>query len=255
MHTLLRYDIPVPEDRQDCNKKKTPGTPPATYCPSSEKMPTTTKCGTAGACRLTREESVVQTLEQLFEPVRYKELGTKWVKHVFTKQATPLEMKQLEQEVDRLLRIRCSRKKPLCLIREDVLEDLIKEILRQVTIDCPEQGMLLKRILDHYKMEFVAYETLLRFANAFVGRKRTAWQHWKKDRQKKIAELEETKRILEFQSAELKHKVDQLERKNQEAKMKRDAARQEEIKFHKKRGEHLKTYFVGDPVEDDAAQH
>ncbi|KAF6773135.1 hypothetical protein AHF37_07917, partial [Paragonimus kellicotti] len=69
-----------------------------------------------------------------------------------------------------------------------------------------------------------------------------------------IAELEETKRILEFQSAELKHKVDQLERKNQEAKMKRDAARQDEIKFHKKRGEHLKMYFVGDPVEELSVQ-
>ncbi|KAA3677737.1 dynein light intermediate chain, axonemal [Paragonimus westermani] len=244
MHTLLRYDIPVREDQDDIDKKKTFSTPPATYCPNSENLQISAPCGTAGACRLTKEESVTQTLEHLFEPVRYKELGTKWVKHVFTKQATPLEMNQLEQEVDRLLKIRCSRKKPLCFIRQDVLEDLIREILRQVTIDCPEQGMLLSRILDHYKMEFAAYETLLRFANAFIGRKRTAWQHWKNERQRKIEELEETKRILEFQSAELKHKMDQLERKNQEARMKRDAARQEEIRFHKKRAEHLKVSRV-----------
>lgn len=57
---------------------------------------------------------------------------------------------------------------------------------------------------------------------------------------KQIQELEEAKRILEYQLAELKHKVDQLEKKNQEAKVKRDAARQEEIKFYKKRAEHLK---------------
>ncbi|KAF8564455.1 hypothetical protein P879_05726 [Paragonimus westermani] len=240
MHTLLRYDIPVREDQDHSDKKKTSRTPPVTGCPNSENLPTSTTFGTAGACRLTKEESVAQTLEQLFEPVKYKELGTKWVKHVFTKQATPLEMNQLDQDVDRILKIRCSRKKALCFIREDVLEDLLKEILRQVTIDCPERGMLLRRILDHYKMEFAAYETLLRFANAFVGRKRTAWQHWKNERQQKIEELEETKRILEFQSAELKHKVDQLERKNQEVRMKRDAARQEEIKFHKMRGEHLR---------------
>ncbi|GAA47226.1 dynein light intermediate chain axonemal [Clonorchis sinensis] len=197
-------------------------------------------CTTSGPCRLTKDDAVLQALSKFFPPVRYKEMGTKWVKHVSAKQATPIEMTHVKQEVDRVLKVRCSRKAPLCVIREDVLSDLIREILRQVTIDCPEQGLLLRRILDHNEMEFNAYETLLRFTDAFVGRKWAEWQHWKADRTRQIYELEDTKRILEFQATELKHKVDQLEKKNQEMKIKWDAARMEEVKYYKKTGEHLR---------------
>ncbi|VDQ16845.1 unnamed protein product, partial [Trichobilharzia regenti] len=55
-----------------------------------------------------------------------------------------------------------------------------------------------------------------------------------------INHLEKTKKLLEFQVAELKQKADALEKKNQEAKTKRDQTRNEEIKFYKHRGEQLK---------------
>ncbi|KAG5450551.1 28 kDa inner dynein arm light chain, axonemal [Clonorchis sinensis] len=240
MNSLLRYDVPVKENEEFCEGGKklvSTGTP----CVASEGTQSMSPaCTTSGPCRLTKDDAVLQALSKFFPPVRYKEMGTKWVKHVSAKQATPIEMTHVKQEVDRVLKVRCSRKAPLCVIREDVLSDLIREILRQVTIDCPEQGLLLRRILDHNEMEFNAYETLLRFTDAFVGRKWAEWQHWKADRTRQIYELEDTKRILEFQATELKHKVDQLEKKNQEMKIKWDAARMEEVKYYKKTGEHLR---------------
>ncbi|KAA0190564.1 Dynein light intermediate chain axonemal [Fasciolopsis buskii] len=245
MHTLLKYDNGIPEDDEEedlCDAHKASRKRLATYCSLSEgSMITCT--GVSGMIvtnSLAKDETVAKTLAHLFHPIHFKESGNKYVKHISMKQATPIELKNLETEVDRLLESRASRRVPLCDIRRDVLEDLADEILRQITIECPEQGVLLKRILNHHQTEFQAYETLLEFSESFVGRKRILWNHWKKARVKKIQELEEAKRILEYQLAELKHKVDQLEKKNQEAKVKRDAARQEEIKFYKKRAEHLK---------------
>ncbi|CAL8086100.1 unnamed protein product [Calicophoron daubneyi] len=239
-HCLLKYDMPVREEEDECQKSNTADIPEATYCSSSDSILPDRTCHYIDPCRLNKEETVTQNLEDFFKPIHYKEMGTKWVKHVSAKQATPVEMKHLEQEVDRILKNRCGRKVPLCVIRQDVLEDLVQELLRQITIDCPEQGVLFKRILDHFNAEFNAYETLLRFSESFVGRKRITWKHWKDERTKKISELEEAKRILEYQTAELKHKVDQIEKRNQEMKSKRDAARMEEVKYYKKRGEHLK---------------
>lgn len=82
---------------------------------------------------LAKDETVAKTLAHLFHPIHFKESGNKYVKHISMKQATPIELKNLETEVDRLLESRASRRVPLCDIRRDVLEDLADEILRQVS--------------------------------------------------------------------------------------------------------------------------
>ncbi|THD23777.1 Dynein light intermediate chain axonemal [Fasciola hepatica] len=242
MHTLLKYDSPSREEDEEskCHGVQLSRKRFATHCSMAEASPLTGTSGIADTCSLTKDDTVAKTLEQLFDPIHFKEAGNKWVKYVSRTQATPIEVKNLEIEVDRLLKNRASRNIPLCDIRRDVFEDLADEVLRQIAIECPEQGILLKRVLNHHQTEFQAFETLLEFSESFIGRKRILWNHWKKDRLKKLQVLEDSKRILEYQLAELKHKVDQLEKKNQEAKLKRDAAHQEEIKFYKKRAEHLK---------------
>lgn len=45
------------------------------------------------------------------------------------------------------------------------------EILRQVTIDCPERGLLLMRVRDELKMTISAYQSLYQSADAFGVRK------------------------------------------------------------------------------------
>nr|CAH8841007.1 unnamed protein product [Trichobilharzia regenti] len=240
MQTILKYELPIRVEQNQCVKKKDEIS--ATMCPNSETI-TAKTCGPINYCQISKDDTIREILDKIFPPIVYKDMGTKWIKYVSKKSTTSLEVKNIEVEMERMLKNRCSRKKPICAIRHDVLSDLANETLRQLIVDCPEQGLLFKRVLDHYNTEFYGYETLLRFTEGFIGRRRVAWQHIKAERQQKINHLEKTKKLLEFQVAELKQKADALEKKNQEAKTKRDQTRNEEIKFYKHRGEQLKAQF------------
>ncbi|CAH8521338.1 unnamed protein product [Heterobilharzia americana] len=239
MQTILKYELPLRIDSEECDKMKNENL--VTACLNSEVI-SSKHCGSeVKYYQISKSNTVREALNKAFPPIFYNDMGAKWVKYVSKKFSTALEVRNMEVEMERTLKSRCGRKKPLCVVRHDVLNDVANETLRQLIVDCPEQGLLFKRVLDHYNTEFCGYETLLKFTEGFIGRKRVAWQYILGEHEKQIKELEKSKKLLEFQVAELKQKADALEKKNQEAKAKRDHIRNEEIKFYKHYGEQLKT--------------
>jgi hypothetical protein len=59
----------------------------------------------------------------------------------------------------------------ICPIREELHNQCFDEIIRQVTIDCPERGLLLMRVRDELKMTISDYETLYESSVTFGMRK------------------------------------------------------------------------------------
>ncbi len=62
---------------------------------------------------------------------------------------------------------RQARTEGICPIREELFSQGFDEIIRQVTINCPERGLLLMRVRDEHKMTLAAYQTLYQSSVSF----------------------------------------------------------------------------------------
>lgn len=61
------------------------------------------------------------------------------------------------------------------------------EIIREVTINCAERGLLLLRVRDEMKMTVTAYQTLYESAIAWGMRKALESEQGKTDMEKKVS--------------------------------------------------------------------
>jgi dynein light intermediate chain len=48
----------------------------------------------------------------------------------------------------------------LCPVREELFDQCFDEIIRQITIDCRQRGLLLVRVRDEYRNQIKAYKNL-----------------------------------------------------------------------------------------------
>lgn len=69
-------------------------------------------------------------------------------------------MVQLSKDLDKKLTERQARDNGICPIREELFSQVFDEIIREVTIESPERGLLLHRVKDENKMTIAGYQTL-----------------------------------------------------------------------------------------------
>lgn len=62
----------------------------------------------------------------------------------------------------------------------------IDELIRQVTINCAERGLLLLRVRDEIRMTIAAYQTLYESSVAFGMRKALQAEQGKADMERKV---------------------------------------------------------------------
>lgn len=77
----------------------------------------------------------------------------------------------LQKILDDRLTERQARESGICPIRQELFSQCYDELIRQVTIDCPERGLLLMRVRDEAKMTIAAYQTLYQSSVTFGVRK------------------------------------------------------------------------------------
>ena len=76
-------------------------------------------------------------------------------------------------------------------MREELYAQCFDELIRQVTINCAERGLLLLRVRDEARMSIAAYQTLYESSVAFGMRKALGGEQGKSDAEARIAHLEE----------------------------------------------------------------
>jgi dynein light intermediate chain len=86
--------------------------------------------------------------------------GQLWVQTVLSTPATKIEVIQLHEELEKRLLHRQAREIGLCPIREELFDQCFDEIIRQITIDCRQRGLLLVRVRDEYRNQTKAYKNL-----------------------------------------------------------------------------------------------
>ncbi len=151
----------------------------------------------------------------------WTEDGQLWVQYVSSTPATRLDVINLQERLDHQLQqrqVRASAKRwtmhgltfhdvhgtqaretGICPIREELYAQCFDELIREVTINCAERGLLLLRVRDEMRMTIAAYQTLYESAVAFGMRKALQTEQGKNEMEAKIQTLEGDVKDLERQ--------------------------------------------------------
>jgi len=117
------------------------------------------------------------------------------------------------------------------------------ELIRQVTIDGPERGLLLMRTRDEIRMTIDAYKTLFQNSVTFGIKKQLKAEQGIPELESQANELEKEKGGLELEVYELRSKLDILEKRENERRVADEKRRKEEIDFLKYQGQHLDSFL------------
>lgn len=85
--------------------------------------------------------------------------------------ATRLDVINLQEQLDMRLQQRQARETGICPVRRQLYTQCFDELIRQVTVNCAERGLLLLRVRDEINMTLAAYQTLYQSSIAFGMRK------------------------------------------------------------------------------------
>merc|ERR1711879_903417 len=182
-------------------------------------------------------------LHALLPAREWIEDGKHYQQYVSNQPATRLDVIQLQEALDQRLMERQARETGICLVREELYSQCFDELIRQVTINCPERGLLLLRVRDEIRMSIAAYQTLYQSSVTFGTRKQLQSEQGKSETEQMIAEHEDQKRQRESRVVELKNKCEAIERREQERKAIDERRRKEEIDFLKHQQQHLESFL------------
>ncbi|EAS06422.1 33 kDa inner dynein arm light chain, axonemal protein (macronuclear) [Tetrahymena thermophila SB210] len=173
-------------------------------------------------------------LSQILPPKEYTlENGQLWIQTVLSTPATRTEVIQLQEDLDRKLQQRQARETGICPIREELYEQCFDELIRQITIDCRQRGLLLVRVRDEFKNQLEAYKTLYESSIAYGMRKMIDSEQKKTDMRTQIMQLER-------ECEELSKAVDELEEKISFTKKNENEKLNNENEIHRVETEKIK---------------
>lgn len=169
--------------------------------------------------------------------------GGSFMQYVIKQPATRLDVIHLQEELDKKLLERQAREMGICPVREDLYSQGFDELIRQVTLNGAERGLLLLRVRDEIRMTIDAYKTLYDSSVTFGVRKQLQAEQGMSEMEGKIKSLNETKKSLENQVLELRNKVDVIEKREQERRQLDEKKRQEEIAFLRYQAQNLDQFL------------
>jgi dynein light intermediate chain len=145
--------------------------------------------------QLTQTEDI---LNSILPPHEWTEDGQLWIQYVSSTPATRLDVINVQEHLDRKLQERQARETGICPVREELYAQCFDELIRQVTVNCAERGLLLLRVRDEMRMTIAAYQTLYESSVAFGMRKALQAEQGKSDMESTIKSLESGKFLLYF---------------------------------------------------------
>ena len=187
--------------------------------------------------------SLSETLNSMFLPREWEENGKKFIQYVSPEPATREKARDLFKALDEKIKERQAREKGICPVREELYSQCFDEIIRQVTIECPERGLLLLKVRDEIKNTISSYRTLYESAILFGIRKQLESEVGKDTLKQEINELERKKIDLINQKLELDNKIKQFEKENEERNKMDNSKREEESAFLRQQNENLDKYL------------
>ncbi|XP_059617597.1 putative inner dynein arm light chain, axonemal [Phlebotomus argentipes] len=239
-NTLVKYNNPV---LVVTHAEKRPATAGPMGSPTSAELSPRSK-SSPGAVAESRKEAE-EILNSVLPPRCWEEDGQMWMQTVSSTPATRQDVINLQEMLDTRLQQTQARETGICPVRRELYMQCFDELIRQVTINCTERGLLLLRVRDEIAMSMEAYETLYCSSVAFGMRKALQAQEGKESLQSLVTVLQAEKKVLENTISDMKIKADQVERRNAELRASEEKKHAEEIAFLKKTSAQLKAQLEG----------
>ena len=187
--------------------------------------------------------SLSETLNSMFLPREWEENGKKFIQYVSQEPGTREKARDLYKALDAKIKEREAREKGICPVREELYSQCFDELIRQVTIECPERGLLLLKVRDEIKDTISSYRTLYESAILFGIRKQIEAEVGKDKLKKEISDLEKKKVELINKKIALDNKIKVFDKENEERNKIENAKREEESAFLRQQNENLDKYL------------
>eukprot|EP00471_Norrisiella_sphaerica_P004265 CAMPEP_0184487502 /NCGR_PEP_ID=MMETSP0113_2-20130426/10155_1 /TAXON_ID=91329 /ORGANISM="Norrisiella sphaerica, Strain BC52" /LENGTH=269 /DNA_ID=CAMNT_0026869837 /DNA_START=207 /DNA_END=1016 /DNA_ORIENTATION=+ len=136
--------------------------------------------------KLTPTEDI---LNSILPPREWTENSQLWVQYVSSAPSTKKDVLMLQKNLDTKLQQNQARETGLCPIREELYSQAFDEIIRQVTINCAERGLLLLRVREELRMEISSFQTLYESSIAYGLRSALCQQQKRRETEEKLAKL------------------------------------------------------------------
>ncbi|XP_068605780.1 axonemal dynein light intermediate polypeptide 1-like [Brachionichthys hirsutus] len=174
--SLLKYNQPTISKSTDI---LSPKDQPSSLVPPSQQF-------TGGASNAPR----LEVLNSIFPPREWVEEMQLWVQQVSSVPCARKEIIQLKDQLDIELRQSQAKETGICPIRRELYSQLFDELIRQVTTNCAERGLLLMQVRNELKMTLDAYRTLYECSIEYGIRKAFQAEQTKGDLEQRNTELE-----------------------------------------------------------------
>jgi dynein light intermediate chain len=232
--TLVKLDPPVP--------------PSQVRKPRALKLKSSKAANTAGAVGPQKESDPRRTIPPLDdilnailppEPVVDATSGETLLRCVSAVPATRLDCVRLQEALDEQLLARQAREAGVCPVRSELYTQTFDELIRQVTLECPERGLLLLRIRDDLHGTQSAHRMLYHTSIAFGSRKALTASNGIADLKAHVTKLEADRLALEIQVLELQAKCERIENEAQTRRAVEEKRHAEEVNFYRKTNHQL----------------
>ncbi|XP_076004551.1 axonemal dynein light intermediate polypeptide 1-like, partial [Genypterus blacodes] len=170
-----------------------------------------------------------EILNAILPPREWYDGSQLWVQQVSNSPCTRPDVVHLEKQLKHKLQLMQARQTGICPVRRDLYPQCFDELIRQVTINCAERGLLLSRVREEIQMTIGIYHALYESSVAFGMRTAMQAERTKGDVEKRIFALQEDKQELMKQVFEQKAKCEEIVKRNNERRQVEEVKHAEEI--------------------------
>ncbi|XP_008320934.1 axonemal dynein light intermediate polypeptide 1 [Cynoglossus semilaevis] len=239
--SLLKYDKPVLVNRSPGTKSPKGRSLRVSYQQSLDSNPVPPPPKLKSDPSESSRQENDNILNSILPPRVWTKENQTWVQQVSNAPCTRIDVVRLEELLDRKLQEEQARETGICPVRRELYSQCFDELIRQVTINCAERGLLLLRVRDEIHMTIAAYQTLYESSVAFGMRKALQAEERKADVERSIPDLLNEIEDLKKQVSEQKVRCEATEKNENNKRQTEEKRHLEEIQFLKFTNQELKT--------------
>ena len=164
--------------------------------------------------------SVKDALNRLLPPKKITDKDQEWVQYVTCNPVAKADVVNLQENLERRLQTEQARETGIRPIREKLYQECFDELIRQITLNCLERGILLTRIKKELNMTMNSYQSLYESSIAYGIRTLLLAEEEKKKLNDEIESIEKECENLESEISEIDAKL--KEHKENDDKMRKE---------------------------------
>ena len=184
--------------------------------------------------------SVKDALNRLLPPKKITDKDQEWVQYVTCTPVAKADVVNLQENLDRRLQTEQARETGICPIREKLYTECFDELIRQITLNCLERGILLTRIKKELNMTVNSYQSLYESSIAYGIRTLLLAEEEKKKLNDEIGKIEKECEDLEVEIQEIDFKLKQHKETDDKNRQALKLKHIEEIEENRKKGKLIK---------------